>query len=536
MYREYEKLYSHELIEYDRKSRSDDPLLSVEEVLEKHGKMLDEFARNNFEGPIPEDNKYKEIGSAESIDSRPEMLKVLKAVESPAVKGVLVVDVQRLSRGDLEDAGRLIKILRYTNTYVITPTKTYDLRDEYDRDAFERELKRGNEYLEYLKKIQGRGRLLSVKEGNYIGSVAPYGFRRVKKKDGKRDCYVLEEKEDEANIVRMIFDWYCNENVGVTVICRRLEEMGVRSKSGSKKWTKYTVYSMLENVHYIGCVHWNWRKTKLIIEDQEVRKLRPKAKIDEYLIFEGKHDPIISKELFDKAQEIKGKRHKTRPDTTLKNPFSGLMFCKSCGFSIGYNTYTKNGIEYSRPVLRCNNQAICKSGSAKFDEVFEYVRNSLEDCINDFEVMVGNEEDNSIELHKKLIKDLEKKQRDLEARELQQWEALHDPDPLIRMPQEVFKRLNEKILTEKEEIRKALCKAYESMPKPVDYKTKILKFKDAIKALDDPNISASIKNQYLKDIIEKIEFERPENKRLISKSVKGLQYERHPYKITIKLK
>ena len=71
---------------------------------------------------------------------------------------------------------------------------------------------------------------------------------------------------------------------------------------------------MLENVHYIGCVRWNWRKTIKIIEDQEIRKLRPKAKVDEYLVFEGKHDGIISEEQFYKAREIKGQRHRTKQD------------------------------------------------------------------------------------------------------------------------------------------------------------------------------------------------------------------------------
>ena len=121
MYKEYPKFYNYEVYEYDRKSRSDDPLLSVEEVLEKHGKILEEYAIKNLMGPIPEENKYREVGSGESLDSRPEILKLLKIIESPAVKAILVVDVQRLSRGDLEDAGRLIKLLRYTNTYVITP-------------------------------------------------------------------------------------------------------------------------------------------------------------------------------------------------------------------------------------------------------------------------------------------------------------------------------------------------------------------------------------------------------------------------------
>ena len=89
MYRDYPTFYSYEVLEYDRKSRSDDPLLSVEEVLERHGKELDAYANRHLGGSIPEENKYKEVGSGESIDDRPEMLRLLKAVESPAVKAVI---------------------------------------------------------------------------------------------------------------------------------------------------------------------------------------------------------------------------------------------------------------------------------------------------------------------------------------------------------------------------------------------------------------------------------------------------------------
>lgn len=544
MYREMPKFYYYEVLEYDRKSRSDDPLLSVEEVLERHGKILEEYALSHLNGPIPEENKYKEVGSSETIDDRPEMLRLLKAVESPAVKAVMVVDVQRLSRGDLEDAGRLIKILRYTNTYVITPHKIYDLRDEYDRDAFERELKRGNEYLEYFKKIQRRGKLASVKEGNYVGSVAPFGFVREPIKDGNKiECWTLKEKKDEADIVRLIFHWYCNEDIGVTAICRRLESMNIKTKNGHSTWKPSIVFGILENIHYIGCVRWNWRKTERVVEDQEVKKIRPKAKVDEYLVFEGKHDGIVSEELFNKAKEIKGTRHRTKTDTTLKNPFSGLMYCK-CGAKIGYNTYNKDGKEFAPPKLVCNNQVHCRTGSADFREVLEYVCYTLKDCIADFEVRINNDQDDSAKLHKNLIDNLEKKMKDLEAKELSQWEAQSDPDPDKRMPQHVFKMLNEKLLAEKEEVRSALCKAYESVPKPVDYKTKILKFADAVAALEDPTVSAKIKNQYLKDIIERIDYERPAPVRITKENAskyntttsKGMKFHNEPYKISIALK
>lgn len=543
MYKDYPVFYNYETLEYDRKSRSDDPLLSVEEVLEKHGKILEEYAIKYLNGPIPEENKYKEVGSAESLDGRPEIVRLLKDIESPRIKAVMVVDVQRLSRGDLEDAGRLIKILRYTNTYVITPMKIYDLRDDYDRDAFERELKRGNEYLEYFKKIQARGRLASVKEGNYIGSVAPYGFERTTIKDGKKICHTLIERKDQADIVRMIFDWYCNDDIGVTAICRRLEDLGAKTKSGNSTWKPSIIFSILENVHYIGCVRWNWRKTIKIIEDQEIRKLRPKAKVDEYLIFEGKHDAIVSEEIFEKAKEIKGNRHRTKRNLTLKNPFSGIMYCK-CGAKIGYNTYRKNGVEFAPSKLVCNNQYHCKSGSADFHEIYRDVCNTLRECIEDFEVRIDNDQGDSTKLHRDLVNRLERKLKELEEREISQWEAQSDPDPSKRMPQHVFERLNEKLLKEREEINKALCKAKESIPTPIDYKDQILKFTDALNALEDPNVSAKTKNQYLKNIIDRIEYERGTTVRItkdnyekyMDDTKKGLQYHVPMYKIKLKLK
>ena len=543
MYKEIPKFYNHEVLEYDRKSRFDDKSLSVEEVLERHAQILKEYAETYLGGPIPDKNKYQEVGSGESIDERPEMLQLLKAIESPAVKAILVVDVQRLSRGDLEDAGRLIKLLRYSNTYVITPYKTYDLRDEYDRDAFERELKKGNEYLEYFKKIQRQGKLASVKAGNYVGSVAPFGFDRVPIQDGKKDCFKLAEKKDEADVVRMIFNWYCEEDIGVTLICRRLESLGIKTKSGNDKWKPSMIFDILQNVHYIGYVRWNWRKTIKIIEGQEVKKLRPKADVDEYLVYKGKHDGIVSEEIFKKAQEIRGTRHRTRTNTTLKNPLSGIMYCK-CGAKIGYNTYVKNGVEYANPKLKCNNQVYCKSGSVDFYEVMEYICKTLKECISDFEVMVTTKQDDSAVLHQNLINSLEKKLKDLAEQELLQWKAQTDPDPSKRMPQEIFQMLNEQLLKEKEEIKDALCNAKESMPEPIDYKEKVLKFTDALEAIENPNISAKIKNQYLKDIIERIDYDRPPNVRITKDNAekynmstkKGMVVYSPPYKINITLK
>lgn len=514
MYKEYPKFHNSEVADYGRKSRMDNPLLTVEEVLATHNKIMDEYARKHFGGPILEENKYREVVSGESLDSRPEMTKLLKAIESPKIKAILTVEVQRLSRGDLEDAGRLIKLLRYTNTYVITPNKIYDLRDEYDRDAFERELKRGNEYLEYFKKIQARGTLASVSEGNYVGSVAPYGFNRVKVVDKdhptKKHYFTLEEKPEEADVVRMIFDWYVNEGIGTQSICKRLIKMGIKTKTGKKIWEPSIIFAMLENVHYIGMVRWNWRKTLKIIEDQEIKEKRPKAKVDEYYVFEGKHDGLIPKEMFYKAAEIRKSRIPVRNDVSVKNPFVNLVYCKRCGSRWGLKRYRRFGKDWAKPRMRCHHQKYCNAASILYEEFEEYVLKTLTDCIEDFQVMVDNKTDDSVKIYQNIVEGLKKKLKELEEKEVAQWEAQYDPENA--MPPHIFKKLNAKLLEEKEQVTKTLHRTMETMPEPVDYKLKILKFTDAVNALKDPNIDGKTKNKYLHEIIDEIIIDRESTK------------------------
>ena len=131
MYREYPKFQPDEILKYKRKSRTDDPMLSIEEVLAKHEAILNEWIERNLDAPIPPENCFSEVVSGETINSRPEFKKLLKRIESPKIKAVLVVECARLGRPDLEEIGRISKLFRYTNTLVITPQRMFDLKDEY---------------------------------------------------------------------------------------------------------------------------------------------------------------------------------------------------------------------------------------------------------------------------------------------------------------------------------------------------------------------------------------------------------------------
>ena len=508
-----QQLKPEEILTYLRKSISDDPMLSVEEVLEKHETILNEWFVRNYGVEISEESKYRELCSGETIADRPEVQKVLKLIESPKIKAILVVEVQRLSRGDLEDAGRLIKLLRYTDTLVITPQKVYDLKDEYDRDAFERELKRGNEFLEYQKKIMGRGRLLSVSQGNYIGSVPPYGFDRVWVMDGNRKCPTLAENKEQADVVRMIFDLYVNKDMGYQRISNTLAQMNIKPPADAEYWSVKTIHGTLSNVHYIGKVRWNMRKVVTVVEDSEIRKIRPQAQDGEYLIYDGKHEGIISEELYNAAQEKKGRNNRTPASKTLRNAFASILYC-NCGraMSLHFNK-KKDGSERNAPRLTCTAQHRCKTTSCSYPELMDMVGDILEQRIQEFEIKSNRHEDDSVQLHQKIINNLEKKLKDIQAKELSQWEAQSDPNPENRMPQEIFKQLNAKLLKEKEEVQIALNKAYETMPEPINYEEMIIKFKDALSALRNPDADAGEKNKLLKECIERIEYYRKPNGR-----------------------
>jgi DNA invertase Pin-like site-specific DNA recombinase len=502
-----------EIIMYLRKSRADDPLETVEETLANHEQILDGYCSRVLPYPIPEENRIKEVVSGESLSERSGFRQVLRMLESPQYKAVIVKEISRLGRPDKQEIGYISKIFRFTNTIVITPSRTFDIADEFERKMFEQELEQGNFYLEYSKKIMNVGRELSVSKGNYIGSIPPYGYDKIWVKEGKDEYPTLVENKEQADVVRMIFDMYVNQDIRPISICKHLDELHIRPRKGDY-WSPHTIRDLLKNIHYIGKVKWNHTKTKTIVEDGDVKKIRPKAKAGEYAIYEGRHSAIVSEDIFNLAQEKIGKNHRAKSTTKVRNPLAGLLYCK-CGRAMSMRTYKSKGEIVSRPRLLCDDQVHCGNGSCYYDEIIDFVADEiLKTNIADFEMKMKNETEDSVKTHEKLIKNLEKKLSDLEAKELAQWEAQTDPNSDEKMPPEIFKQLNAKVLKEKEETRQALKNARESMPKPVNYSERIFKFQQALDMLKDDTVSAEKKNKHLKECIERIEYSREKPQRV----------------------
>lgn len=489
---------------YLRKSRADNPSESVEEVLARHERILQELAIKMFGKKIEEEYIFREIVSGETIEARPKIKEVLFSIEDIRIKGVLVVDPQRLSRGDWEDGGKILTTFKYSKTLVVTPQKTYDLNNKFDYKFFKMELSQGNDYLEYVKEILIRGRVASVKEGNYIGSIPPYGFKKIFIDNSP----TLEEYTPEANIIRYAIDKRLKNHLGWSAIAHQLDIAGYKPRSGGY-WNPYTLKSICLNPVNVGMIKWDERKTIKVYENGQLKIVRPRNKKAMYI--KGKHKGIIKDDVFEQLISLDAIGTRESKTKELVNPLAGLIYCGTCGKAMTYRTYkNKNGRYRNNPRLLCNDQVHCGTKSSEFKIIYDSVIASIENIVINFEIKLKN--DNSIEtynIQEKMLVETKNKLIKLEEKQEDLYSLLEDKI----YTKDIFLKRNEKLAIEREELKKQIKILEEQYIPPINYKEKIATFNDVVKALKDETISAKEKNILLKSIIERIDYTRDSKNR-----------------------
>lgn len=491
----------HRIVAYLRKSRADGEE-SIEAVLAKHQRMLQDYCLKNYNAELPEDRIYREIQSGETIASRPVMQHVIRMIQDKKIDAVLCVDLQRLSRGDLSDVGELSKLFQYTGCLILTPVRTYNVADEYDRKFFEMEIMHGNDYLEYIKKIMGRGRRQSVIEGNYIYAGDPFGYRRIYV--DKRPT--LEINEEEAAFVRMIYEWYTGEDrVGPTEIARRLNALGCKPRKNDK-WTSDTVTNILINPLYIAKMTWQRRKETKEYVDGKIVVRHPLAKDGEYICADARHPAIITQEMFDLAQEIRKNRGhpSVRPSTDLVNPIAGLIECGYCNKSM---TYRFNRSTDRTPYILCSSDG-CITRSVQLERLLEQIRESMQHTLEEYQKKI---KDNAASSPSSTMRDAYKKELlELTKQQKKQFEFLERG---IYSEEVFFERsaeVNERI----KNINAELEKIESNKKTETDYTDFCSSLQKCIDALCDSTVPAKETNMLLKKVITKIVYSR-------SKSLRG---------------
>lgn len=365
---------------YLRKSRADRDaeLRGEEETLARHKRILTELS-DRMKKPISK--FYSEVVSGDTISDRPVMQELLSDVESGMWAGVYVVEVERLARGNTKDQGIVADAFKYSNTVIITPTKTYDPENEFDEEYFEFGLFMSRREYKTINRRLQRGRIASVKEGNFVGGSAPYGYKKVKLTKG----YSLEIVPDQASVVKQVYNWYCFgeqqpdgtlHRLGATAIAAKLDSMGIKP-TVNDKWSKATINDMLKNLTYTGKVFFGqYKEIKTSVNGNIVKK---RVYNPDHLVVQGKHDAIVSDELFALAVKIRRSNQKnTVPAaSSLQNPLSGIVYCKKCG-ALMTRLAPNSRNRYS--TLKCPNRYCSNVSSPLFlveQQILQYLRGWL---------------------------------------------------------------------------------------------------------------------------------------------------------------
>lgn len=365
---------------YLRKSRRDEELeaLGQGETLQRHEKALAALAGRLG---IAIGHTYREIVSGDTIAERPQVRQLLSDLNAGRWDGVLVMDVDRLARGDSIDQGVIMQSFLYSGALIITPDKIYNPGDDSDAEFFELKLFFSRREYTMIKKRMQRGRVMSAMDGCYVGSRNVYGYRRVKLKG--RKGWSLEIVPDEAAVVRSMFAWYADgldgRQVGTHIIADHLNALGIPSDRGHP-WIPSTVRNILTNPVYIGKIRWNHRTTQYRIVDGRREKSRPLC--DKEILVDGLHDPIIDRALFDRVQAMFD-GHVKRPKSAMKkdaNPFAGLLVCAQCG----HRMQVKGDPNRRGDFIYCPTQR-CPTCSAYVHAVEDLTLQTLGGWIADFE-------------------------------------------------------------------------------------------------------------------------------------------------------
>lgn len=485
---------------YLRKSRKDLDLeaMGEGETLTRHYNRLMNLAARHDIHP-DQIVIYKELVSGDSIDERPQMQRLLTDVYAKKYKGVLVIEVERLARGNTTDQGVVADAFQATSTTILTEVKTYDPHSETDQNYFEFGLFMSRQEYKTIKRRLVAGKEVSASEGNYLLPQRVFGYEIVRYSKKDRTLKIIPE---EAKIVQMIFDWHTEERRSTDWIAQQLTKMKVQTIKKKPEWNRGTVRDMLANPIYIGKI--TWGKTRTVKEyNEDLGKLVKVRKSDgEVKIYEGKHDGIISEEQFQKAQLVTEsmKNPSLKVSTELINPLAGMIECSSCGRNMIANDFGNNkAIRLKHP-----NSTLCKKKSLPLADVLNAFVEALNATIADFELKMESD-DNQAERAKHQAQidtmeaELEKLEKKLRKVHMDYHDDFYTRDEFIEWKQYYSKAI--------EEIKKQIQEAQNAFPEPVNYSEQIVTLHAMIECMKDPDLSAKKKNDFLKQFIDRVTYD-----------------------------
>ena len=283
--------------------------------------------------------EYSDEGkSGKNIDGRPQFLQMLKDIEAmkDKVQYVLVFKLSRFGRNAADVLSSLQRMQDYGVNLICVEDGIDSSKDSgklmISVLSAVAEIERENILVQTME-----GRRQKAREGKWNGGFAPYGY---KLENGE-----LLIAEDEAEVIRIIYDKYINTNMGAISIATYLNEHGYKKKKRQNNtldmFSAHFVSLVLDNPVYCGKLAYGRRKTEKIAGARNQYHI---VKQDDYPVYDGIHEAIISEEdwqLAQKKRQTMGKKFEKIHHPERENILSGILRCPVCGAGMYGNVNRK---------------------------------------------------------------------------------------------------------------------------------------------------------------------------------------------------
>ena len=441
--------------------------------------------------------------SGKNITERPAINNMISDIEQGHVKNVVVFKIDRLTRSTA-DLIYLVDLFNENDCAFNSLSESIDTQTpsgrmfikiigifaEFERENIAERVRLGHER--------------KVREGYSLCCLhSSYGYDR---ETGQK---IQTINEEQAVIVRQVFDWCVNQNISLTGIAKRLNVMKIPTKHNAF-WTAGTIKNMLKNCNYVGKVRYHMNNAEKNFE------------------VEGLHEAIITQEIYDQAQKIlsKNKSIITTKRPRDENYYLGFLYCPKCGTRLQtHNAYHKtvDGKTHYRASYRCNYK---RCGGCDFSDIrhcrietafIEYVNKIADfDVVDD--IHQEEEQDNKVKVEE-LIQAYHEKLRQLEFRDKEVLNLYVDGEATF----DRYRNIKDKIDKEKREINAELEKL-ESANTDVQEVTQedfALAFKENWEHLTDVE-----KRQFLMKFVKRINVtsQKAENKRHWIVTVESVEF------------
>ena len=333
---------------------------------------------------------YQDDGYTGLNMERPDLKRMIKAIERRQVNLVITKDLSRLGRNYLQ-TGYLIEDFFPRNgvRYIAMNDGIDTLRENNDIAPFKNIL---NEmYSKDISKKVHSSYLLKAQKGEFTGCVAPFGYR----KDPEDKNHLLVD-EETAPIVRQIFRWAL-EGHGPNFIRSRLEEQkvpcptwwnrergirNVRTKwekqdpvNGRYMWDFSVIKDILVNPVYAGAIASQKKDYRFKIGT--IGEKKPQ----DWIVVEQRHEPLIDCKSFAIVQDKLKSRQRPRQngETSL---FAGLIKCGECGKSLTIRT---THAKHPQQIYACKTYGAfgkthCSQHRVEYDTLYRLVLNKIREC------------------------------------------------------------------------------------------------------------------------------------------------------------